>query len=185
MAKEKPTTKQCKHCKTEIPFDAKVCPNCRKKVKGGKLKFIVLSVIALIIVLGILGSGNQYELSEDSSNLSEKEYKKECEKIEYKELARNAKDIVGKKVKFTGQIQQVVYDSEDGESEYLVSVTKDEYDIWDDNVYVYFSKKGSKLLEEDIVNIYGEISGEEEYTSVLGESITVPAIAAAYMDLKK
>ena len=34
MAKEKPATKICKHCKTEIPYDAKVCPQCRKKQKG-------------------------------------------------------------------------------------------------------------------------------------------------------
>ena len=31
MNKEKPTVKQCKHCKSEIPYDAKVCPVCRKK----------------------------------------------------------------------------------------------------------------------------------------------------------
>ena len=37
MKKEKPTTKLCKHCKTEIPYDAKVCPNCRKKQKGENL----------------------------------------------------------------------------------------------------------------------------------------------------
>ena len=35
MAKEKPTTKICKHCKSEIPYDAKVCPQCRKKQKEG------------------------------------------------------------------------------------------------------------------------------------------------------
>ena len=37
MKKEKPTTKLCKHCKTEIPYDAKVCPNCRKKQKAENL----------------------------------------------------------------------------------------------------------------------------------------------------
>lgn len=31
MKKEKPTTKTCKHCKTEMPIDEKVCPNCGKK----------------------------------------------------------------------------------------------------------------------------------------------------------
>lgn len=57
MAKEKPLTKQCKYCKTEIPYDAKVCPQCRKKLKGGKLKWIIL-VIAVLLVIGIATGGN-------------------------------------------------------------------------------------------------------------------------------
>lgn len=43
-------TKLCKHCQTEIPLKAKVCPNCRRRVKGGKLKWILLiAVIAVLI----------------------------------------------------------------------------------------------------------------------------------------
>ena len=62
MKKEKPTTKLCKHCKTEIPYDAKVCPNCRKKQKGGKLKWILIIVVVAVIALLIYGSGNSYKL---------------------------------------------------------------------------------------------------------------------------
>lgn len=40
MGKEKPATKTCKHCKTEIPAGAKVCPQCRKK-QGGALKWVI------------------------------------------------------------------------------------------------------------------------------------------------
>lgn len=53
MQKEKPTTKVCKHCKTEIPFDAKICPQCRKK-QGGNVKWIVIAVIAILIISGTL-----------------------------------------------------------------------------------------------------------------------------------
>ena len=61
MKKEKPTTKLCKHCKTEIPYDAKVCPNCRKKQKGGKLKWILIIAVVAVIALLIYGSGNSYK----------------------------------------------------------------------------------------------------------------------------
>ncbi len=44
-------TKLCKHCQTEIPKKAKVCPNCRKK-QGGKLKWIIIA----IVVIGIIGA---------------------------------------------------------------------------------------------------------------------------------
>ena len=185
MKKEKPTTKLCKHCKTEIPYDAKVCPQCRKKQKGGKLKWILLIIVLLFVIVALFG-GDSYELSEDAATMSEEDFKTACEEIAYKDLARSAEEKVGTKVKFTGEIQQVVYDSEDGTSEYLISVTKDEFDFWDDNVYVYFnaSNTDTKFLEEDIVVFYGEASGEESYTSILGESITVPKVTAVYMELE-
>ena len=39
---EKPTTKLCKHCKTEIPYDAKICPNCRKSQRPNGCLIAVL-----------------------------------------------------------------------------------------------------------------------------------------------
>ena len=55
--KEKPAFKICKHCKTEIPYAAKVCPQCRKKVKGGILKWIIIAIVALVAISSI-GGGN-------------------------------------------------------------------------------------------------------------------------------
>lgn len=54
--KETPSTKLCKHCQFEIPYNAKVCPNCRKKVKGGFVKWVVI-VLALVLLLAMCSSG--------------------------------------------------------------------------------------------------------------------------------
>lgn len=67
-------TKVCKHCKTEIPKKAKVCPNCRKK-QGGILKWIVIVIIAIAIIGAIAGGGD--DKSSTSSN------NKKDENIEY------------------------------------------------------------------------------------------------------
>lgn len=53
-------TKLCKHCQTEIPKKAKVCPNCRKK-QGGKLKWIIAIIVAIAIVGTVAGSGEDEE----------------------------------------------------------------------------------------------------------------------------
>lgn len=49
-------TKKCKHCQTDIPKKASVCPNCRKK-QGGILKWIIIIVIALLVI-GSLGNND-------------------------------------------------------------------------------------------------------------------------------
>lgn len=49
-------TKVCKHCQSEIPKKAKVCPNCRKK-QGGKLKWIIIVVIVIAVAVGAAGGG--------------------------------------------------------------------------------------------------------------------------------
>jgi len=66
--KEKQGTKLCKHCKTEIPAGAKVCPNCRKK-QGGALKWVVIAIIALFIISAI--SGGKDKGAEQASSTSD------------------------------------------------------------------------------------------------------------------
>ncbi len=57
MSKEKPTVKQCKHCKSEIPYDAKVCPVCRKKQGAPGCLIVVLVVIVLMVIAALAGGG--------------------------------------------------------------------------------------------------------------------------------
>ena len=67
MAKEKPTTKLCKYCKTEIPYDAKVCPQCRKKQKGGFFKWVLIAALVLIGIIAFAGGGGSSSSSNTSS----------------------------------------------------------------------------------------------------------------------
>ena len=62
-------TKLCKHCKTEIPADAKVCPNCRKN-QGGIIKWIVIGIV-VIAVIGSLGGGGEEKTSTDKTDKKE------------------------------------------------------------------------------------------------------------------
>lgn len=180
-------TKLCKHCQTEIPKKAKVCPQCRRK-QGGKAKWIIIIIAVLFIFSMLFGDDDSsYTLSDDATTLTREEYIDKCEDVSYEELARTNSQYVGTKVKFIGEIFQVVYSSDTGSSTYLISVTEDEYGLWDDHVYVRFdtSELESKFLEDDIVVFYGEVSGEYSYESILGQSITIPSVTAVYMEIQE
>lgn len=69
MKKEKPATKICKHCKTEIPYDAKICPQCRKK-QGGKMKWVVIGILALAVIGAAAGGGETSETSDAGSTVA-------------------------------------------------------------------------------------------------------------------
>ena len=78
--------KKCKHCKSEIEKDAKVCPNCRKK--QGFPKWII--VVGVILLIGIIAStaGNESdEISSsevtDNKSAEKKDTKAKVEKFSY------------------------------------------------------------------------------------------------------
>ena len=62
-------TKLCKHCQTEIPKKAKVCPNCRKK-QGGVGKWIVIALVAVLLI-GAIGGSDEESGNNDVGNNSE------------------------------------------------------------------------------------------------------------------
>ena len=55
---EKPTTKLCKYCKTEIPYDAKVCPNCKKSQKPNGCLIAILVVVVLLVLAAVAGGSS-------------------------------------------------------------------------------------------------------------------------------
>lgn len=59
---EKKETKICKHCQSEIPAKAKVCPNCRKKQGGMGCLGVILLVVGILIFLfafiGMMGGSS-------------------------------------------------------------------------------------------------------------------------------
>lgn len=117
----------------------------------------------------------------------EKNFKESCNIYTYKEIARNPNKYKGENVKFTGKVMQVTEDFINSNFiTILLQVTKNEYDLYDDTIYCNYTYESGedKILNDDIITIYGICEGDTSYISVLGSSITVPKINIKYYTLE-
>lgn len=124
----------------------------------------------------------------EKPEMSKKEYKNSCEQLNFSKVVRNPDKYKGKLYKFVGEVIQCeetsAFLSDDKILTLRINVTKDEYGFWNDTVYVTYTLAARKdrILEDDIVTVYGECDGAETYTSVLGNSVTLPAFNAEYIE---
>lgn len=77
-------TKICKHCQSEIPKKAKVCPQCRKK-QGGKLKWIIIGIVVVLIIVMAAGGGDDESKQASESNTEQENAKAKKDKKKVKE----------------------------------------------------------------------------------------------------
>lgn len=122
--------------------------------------------------------------------VSAKAYKNNCKTLSFKDLSRNPDKHKGEKLKYTGQVIQVQEDEhwldDNTTVDLRINVTKDEYGLWDDTIYatVELPKNADRILEDDIITIWGECDGKYSYTSVLGSDVTLPKINIEYYSVK-
>lgn len=118
------------------------------------------------------------EKEEAEKLAAEKKKKEEEEKkgydtgITYSQLARTPDDYLAKKVKFSGEVVQVM---EDGDSIGIRLAVDGDYDniilgTFDSSI-VY-----ERILEDDYITVYGLSSGIYTYESTMGASISVPSM---------
>ena len=107
-----------------------------------------------------------------------------CSEYTYEEISRNPDNYYGKMAHFRGEIIQSM---ESGDSyTFRVNITKGKYG-YEDTILVSYTKKDSsesRLLEDDIVDLYGKLAGTRTYTAILGNEITVPLLNAEYVELR-
>lgn len=98
--------------------------------------------------------------------------------ITYDQLARNPDNYVGQKVKFTGEVVQVL---EGGGAVNLRFAVNADYDKM---VYVKYQSNivSSRVLENDTITIYGVSQGLYSYTSTMGATITIPEVSVDKID---
>lgn len=118
----------------------------------------------------------------EEAKKARKAYIDSAEEFGYKEIARDPDKHKGKIAKFTGEVTQVV-EATFGDPAYRISVNENEYGLWEDVIYVTYKVKDGdvRILEDDIVTIYGELKGLQKYKTVLGNKISIPSMEAKYI----
>lgn len=99
--------------------------------------------------------------------------------LAYDEMARNGNKHKGEKLQISGKVIQV-QDSDDGGAMLRVATSADGYD----DIYLVQIDSNDwenhRLLEDDIITIYGDVYGLYSYESTFGGKITVPALVAVF-----
>lgn len=138
MSKEKTTTKICKHCQTEIPYGAKVCPQCRREQELiGKPKRwgIIAFLIIVIIWINTLGKDEDKTEQVSKGNIEEDVKKEENNSKEENEEKEN-EDVA----------EEEKEDEKEEENELTVGST--------------FEKKGLKITVNDASLDFTDYSDE-------------------------
>ena len=114
------------------------------------------------------------------------EYKESCQAMDYKTIARQPELYEGKNIKVTGEVWQVVEEGDD--ALYQINIDKTEYGYdYNSSVQIIYkdAKNNFRVLEDDIITVYGEYKGIVSYTTVLGAKQSIPQISAKYVELQQ
>ena len=164
-------TKQCKYCKSEIDKDAKICPNCGKKQKGGIGKIVLIVIACLVVLFLVLPSGDDSGSSSFGGSTSTQEEKITYEKHTAKEMldllnenaAKAEKEYQDKYVSVTGKVNVIDSDLSYiaiGGSEYdIINITCNVNGNEDIENKVLDLKVGSKVTVKGQVTEIGEVLG--------------------------
>lgn len=92
--------------------------------------------------------------------------------ITFDNISRNPKDYEGKLVYFTGEVVQLM--EGDDENQIRLAVDGD----YDKMILIGYDPEitTSRILEDDNIEIYGTSVGIFQYESVLGQTISIPAV---------
>lgn len=188
--------KKCKTCGKPVAKNAKICPNCGAKQKGGIGKIIII-VITVLILLGLLSGGKKDQKKDDTaeptasvSTESEETVTAETEdaeeEIEYKEYsmtqlmtdlennAAAANDTYkGQYVILTGKLSNI-----DAQGKYISIVDpEDDFAIKNCQCFINGNEEISNVVKTlskgDIISVKGKIKDVGE---VMGYSLDIEEI---------
>ena len=179
------STRACKACGLEekkpldkvdhTPGDWEITKQAEPKAGGGSTDG---ERVKRCTVCGEVLEKESYKLSDEELRTA---FIDSCESPSFEDVARYPDDWEGKRVRFTGEVIQVM---QDGNAYTLrLNVTDTGY-FWTDTIMVYYDAPSGapRILEDDVMTFYGTMHGMYSYQSVMGATITVPLLQAMYIE---
>lgn len=125
-------------------------------------------------------TGSAYNYSEET----EEEYKASCEEYKYKDVLRNPEEYVGKRIKITVKISSVHEKTWLNDTKYYMAYSQTDYGWYGERYGIFDLRKDQtlKLLEDDIITVYGEISDPEYTKSLIVNGSETFCIDMKYID---
>lgn len=108
----------------------------------------------------------------EEPEVQEESTENEIEPLTYEDLARNPEENTGKPVEFYGEVIQVVEGDMFSQYRFIIDGDYDQVILLE----ILNSQLDERILEGDLLTITGVSEGNLTYTTVLGASVTVPAI---------
>ena len=111
-----------------------------------------------------------------------------CREIDYETLSRNPDSYKGEYFTFTGEVIQVLENG--NRADLRLNVTKNDFYgniMYTDTIYVNakLPESGDRILYQDMITIYGVCEGLYTYNAILGTTVSIPRISAAYWQIEK
>ena len=178
----------CQYCGSKVPSSAYICWRCGKKLPISEKKHRKNMVAFLFIFVLLILFFVPVRVNSPVPVISKEDYISQCMTISYEQLSRNPESYKGEYFTFVGEVIQVI---EYGSSVQIrLNITAEEsYGTYyyKDPIYVTLNlhEDGNRILENDIIRIYGQCEGLYTYIAVLGNTISIPKIDAEYWELIK
>lgn len=115
----------------------------------------------------------------------EKSFKDSCKTYTFEQMARNPENFKGTNVKLTGEVIQALYDTNSVDLRVNITKKGSYSPYYTDTIYVTYNTTAGedKILENDIITIYGTSMGDYTYKSTIGAIINLPLISAKYIEI--
>lgn len=159
----------------------------QQKKKGiGCGTVIGITILLGLIIYIIVPAYQRYTEKAQTENLSsdKSDYRDD---ITYDNLARNPDVYKGELVKLTGGVIQVIEES--STITIRLATKNSEYlGYMEDIVYCTIPSStldGGRILENDVITVYGKANGIKEYTSILGASVQIPYVIVKIVEFEK